>query len=177
MILRTLDEVSALYCKPYRYTQTSLITENDKFSRNKPNRLDWSEETAIAQGDDEEDADEVSAPVKLGKQYSSTTISTVDRLDERRIPYELILRLLERICLEDSAYSAYSAAVLVFMPGLNEIRQLNDMLGSHQAFGTQAFRIYPLHSALPSENQTIVFDIPPPGVRKIVICEWTTFPV
>ncbi|EEB87124.1 hypothetical protein MPER_15655, partial [Moniliophthora perniciosa FA553] len=29
--------------------------------------------------------------------------------------------------------------------------------------------VYPLHSALSSENQSAVFDIPPPGIRKIVI--------
>jgi ATP-dependent RNA helicase DHX29 len=147
------------------------MAENDKFSRsNKPSRIEWSEETAANQ-EDEEDGEATTAPVKLGKQYSAKTISTVERLDERRIPYELILRLLEKVCLEHSAYSQYSAAVLVFMPGLNEIRQLTDMLGAHREFGTQSFKIYPLHSALPSENQTMVFDIPPPGVRKIVICE------
>ncbi|KAG8705553.1 hypothetical protein FRC08_001613 [Ceratobasidium sp. 394] len=142
--------------------------KNDKFSRNKPNRLEWSEETAAVDEDDE-DGESATAPVKLGKQYSKSTISTIDRLDERRIPYDLILRLLEKICLENTVHSQYSAAVLVFLPGLGEIRQLTDMLGAHREFGTQSFRIYPLHSALPSENQTAVFEIPPPGVRKIVV--------
>ncbi|KAG9088446.1 hypothetical protein FRC06_002027 [Ceratobasidium sp. 370] len=143
--------------------------KNDKFSRNnKSNRLDWSEETAAVDEDDE-DGEPVTTPVKLGKQYSKSTISTIDRLDERRIPYELILRLLEKICLEDTVHSRYSAAVLVFLPGLGEIRRLTDMLGAHREFGSQSFRIYPLHSALPSENQTAVFEIPPPGIRKIVV--------
>jgi ATP-dependent RNA helicase DHX29 len=136
----------------------------------KPKRLEWSEESAPGYDDDEEDQSST-APVKLEKQYSSLTVSTINRLDERRMPYDLILRLLEKICLEKSTHSRYSAAILVFMPGLNEIRQLNDLLAGHRDFGTQSFRIYPLHSALPSENQTAVFDIPPPGVRKIVICE------
>ncbi|KAG8712172.1 hypothetical protein FRC09_020158, partial [Ceratobasidium sp. 395] len=144
--------------------------KNDKFSRsNKPSRLEWSEETAAVEEDDEDGDQPTTAPVKLGKQYSKSTISTIDRLDERRIPYDLILRLLEKICLENSAHSRYSAAVLVFLPGLGEIRQLTDVLGAHREFGSQSFRIYPLHSALPSENQTAVFDIPPPGVRKIVV--------
>ncbi|KAG9124558.1 hypothetical protein FRC07_011145 [Ceratobasidium sp. 392] len=143
--------------------------KNDKFSRsNKANRLEWSEETAAVE-EEEEDGEPAAAPVKLGKQYSKSTISTIDRLDERRIPYDLILRLLERICLEDTPHSRYSAAVLVFLPGLGEIRQLTDILGGHREFGNQSFKIYPLHSALPSENQTAAFEIPPPGVRKIVV--------
>ncbi|KAG8735300.1 hypothetical protein FRC10_010760 [Ceratobasidium sp. 414] len=143
--------------------------KNDKFSRNnKSSRLEWSEETAAVDEDDE-DGEPATAPVKLGRQYSKSTISTIDRLDERRIPYDLIVRLLEKICLENSAHSQYSAAVLVFLPGLGEIRQLMDILGAHREFGSQSFRIYPLHSALPSENQTAVFEIPPPGVRKIVV--------
>ncbi|CAE6422967.1 unnamed protein product [Rhizoctonia solani] len=140
------------------------------FSRNKSKskRLEWSEETAPAEDDDEETPTST-APIKLGKQYASSTISTINNLDERRIPYDLIIRLLEKICLENSKYSNYSAAVLVFLPGLNEIRQLTDTLGAHRDFGTQAFRIYPLHSSLPSESQTAVFEIPPSGVRKIVV--------
>jgi ATP-dependent RNA helicase DHX29 len=91
-------------------------------------------------------------------------------LDERIIPYDLILRMLERVCFEDPAYLSFSAAILVFMPGLNEIRQLYDMLQDHPIFGTDAFRLYPLHSSISSEAQNAVFDIPPPGVRKIAIC-------
>ncbi|KAF8699515.1 P-loop containing nucleoside triphosphate hydrolase protein, partial [Rhizoctonia solani] len=141
---------------------------NKAFAHTKSKKLEWSEETAIAEDEDEENLASAT-PVKLGKQYTPSTISTIVNLDERRIPYDLILRLLEKICLEDSEHSNYSAAVLVFLPGLNEIRQLTDILGAHRDFGTQAFRIYPLHSSLPSESQTAVFEIPPPGIRKIVI--------
>ncbi|CAE6526638.1 unnamed protein product [Rhizoctonia solani] len=138
------------------------------FSRTKSKRMEWSEETGPADDDDEE-TPASAAPIKLGKQYSPSTISTITNLDERRIPYDLILRLLEKICLKDSKHSKYSAAVLMFLPGLNGIRQLTDILGAHRNFGTQAFRIYPLHSSLPSESQIAVFDIPPSGVRNIVI--------
>ena len=109
------------------------------------------------------------APVVLGKRYSTQTVATVNLLDERQIPYELIVRLLERLCFEEDAYIAYSAAILIFMPGLNEIRRLHDMLLSHDLFSNEAFRIYPLHSTISSEGQGAVFEIPPTGVRKIVI--------
>jgi len=55
------------------------------------------------------------------------------------------------------------------MPGLGEIRRLNDILVEHPFFGSNAFKLYPLHSTLSSESQGAVFDLPPPGVRKIVI--------
>lgn len=108
--------------------------------------------------------------MRLEKRYSSNTVATVNLLDERLIPYDLIVRVLERICFEDPAYITYSNAVLIFMPGLGEIRRLNDVLSEHPQFGAvRDFIIYPLHSTISSENQGAVFDIPPPGVRKIVI--------
>lgn len=55
------------------------------------------------------------------------------------------------------------------MPGLAEIRRLHDALSDHPSFGSDAFYIYPLHSTISSEDQSAAFNIPPPGVRKIVI--------
>ncbi|KAI0785954.1 P-loop containing nucleoside triphosphate hydrolase protein [Abortiporus biennis] len=139
---------------------------NDKYGRSKP-RTDWSEYTAPADTDDE-DSDQDN--VRLEKRYSSSTSATINLLDERLLPYDLVLRLLERICFEDPAYFQYSAAILVFMPGLAEIRRLNDMLLEHRSFGNEnQFRVYPLHSTISSEQQGAVFDVPPPGIRKIVI--------
>ncbi|KAJ3851495.1 P-loop containing nucleoside triphosphate hydrolase protein [Lentinula lateritia] len=154
------------------YTHWS-ITENspyarplhDKFYRTK-NKTDWAEELAI---NDDEDSDIPSENVKLEKRYSPNTAATINLFDERLIPYELILRLLEKICFEDQSLSDFSAAILIFMPGLGEIRKLNDILTEHSLFGLDDFKIYPLHSTLSSESQSAVFDIPPPDVRKIVI--------
>jgi ATP-dependent RNA helicase DHX29 len=107
---------------------------------------------------------------KFEKRYSQTTGNTINLLDERLIPYDLIIKLLERICFHDIQYIPYSGAVLIFMPGMNEIRRLHETLSEHELFGSSdAFRIYPLHSTISSENQGAVFDLPPPGVRKIVI--------
>ncbi|KAF7966231.1 hypothetical protein HWV62_39469 [Athelia sp. TMB] len=138
---------------------------HDKFYRSKA-RADWSEDMAVR---DEDEDDAIQENVKLEKRYSSATATTINMLDERLIPYDLIIRLLERICFEDEEHASYSSAILVFMPGLGEIRKLNDILSDHNYFGGNDFRIYPLHSTLSSENQGAVFDIPPTGVRKIVI--------
>ncbi|KAI0068404.1 P-loop containing nucleoside triphosphate hydrolase protein [Artomyces pyxidatus] len=140
---------------------------NDKFHRGK-NRTEWSEDTAPA--DDDDDDDTASSIVKLEKRYSPNTAATLNLLDERIIPYDLILGLLERICLQDPVYASYSAAILIFLPGIGEIRRLHDILTEHPQFGSiHDFVIYPLHSTISSENQGAVFDVPPPGVRKIVI--------
>ena len=139
---------------------------NDKFHRNK--KTDWSEEAA-RNIDEDEDDEYPEGMVKLqGRRYSPSTIQTMNLLDERQIPYELIIRILERMC-NDPSLSHLSSAFLVFMPGLGEIRRLNDMLVEHAYFGSDAFQVFPLHSTISSENQSLVFEIPSFGVRKIVI--------
>ncbi|KAF9456536.1 P-loop containing nucleoside triphosphate hydrolase protein [Collybia nuda] len=140
---------------------------HDKFYRGKA-RPDWTEESPIE--DDDDDTIGIEEKTKLEKRYSPETATTINLFDERLIPYDLIIRILQRICFEDITYVSYSSAVLIFMPGLAEIRRLNDILNEHPAFGpSKDFKIYPLHSTLSSENQGAVFDIPPPGIRKIVI--------
>lgn len=151
------------------------INLRDKSHKNKnKNRFEWDEDTVYGNDDEETLVDgrqEISSQsMRLEKRYSNQTINTINLLDERAIPYELILRLLERLCFEDKESHHFSAAILVFMPGLGEIRRMNDLLAEHLIFGDEnSFRIYPLHSTLSSENQSAVFDIPPQGVRKIVI--------
>ncbi|BEJ01119.1 hypothetical protein CcaverHIS631_0509760 [Cutaneotrichosporon cavernicola] len=133
-------------------------------------KLEWTEEAAETAEDAEEDEDKPADPTKLSSStYSARTVATVNLLDSRKIPYDLIVRLLERICFEDPNLQPFSAASLVFMPGLAEIRKLHEELQSHPHFGTREFAIYPLHSSISSEGQSSVFDLPPRGVRKIVI--------
>jgi ATP-dependent RNA helicase DHX29 len=152
-------------CSPSSAFTVHGCLVHDKFYRGK-NRPDWIEETPAGEDDDD---NTVQQNVKLEKRYSTETAATINVLDERLIPYDLIIRLLERICFEDPSYASYSCAILIFMPGLAEIRRLSDIFSEHAAFGSDDFKIYPLHSMLSSENQNAVFDVPPPGIRKIVI--------
>ncbi|CED84539.1 ATP-dependent RNA helicase A [Phaffia rhodozyma] len=144
-----------------------------KYQKGRPVKLDWNEDAMVSRDADDDDDDqqkkEDAAPVKLEKKYEAKCVSTVNILDDRLIPYDLIVRLLEKLCFEDPASFQFSASILIFMPGLNEIRRLNDLLQEHSAFGTQDFMIFPLHSSVSSEGQSAVFNYPPPGVRKIVI--------
>lgn len=128
-------------------------------------------EDASASAVDEEAADQTAGDVKGASQdltkYSKQTRSTLANYDEYRIDYSLILKLLHKVAY-DTKYQPFSKAVLVFLPGIAEIRQLNDMLPGHPAFA-KGWRIHPLHSSFASEDQQAAFEIPPNGVRKIVL--------
>lgn len=143
-----------------------FLLVNDSFYRGK-NAQEWSEDSVANLSDHEDEA--APSNVKLEPRYSPTTVSTINLLNERVIPYDLIIRLLEYIC-SLRAYAKYSAAILLFLPGIGEIRRLNDLLAEHAVFGSSDdFVIYHLHSSISSENQGAVFEVPPPGVRKIVL--------
>jgi ATP-dependent RNA helicase DHX29 len=126
------------------------------------------------QAEDIDDIDEVSID-QAGKQtsaiwfqgYSAKTRNTLAKLDEYRIGYDFIVKLLVTVATSP-AYANYSKAVLVFLPGIAEIRRLNDMLLGHQTFSHQ-WRIYALHSTISMEEQEQAFLVPPKGIRKIVL--------
>jgi ATP-dependent RNA helicase DHX29 len=117
--------------------------------------------------DDEENGDE-GGNISAAK-YRPKTIETLDRMDEYTVNHDLIISLLERMCFQEQALIPYSAAILIFLPGIAEIRKLNDLLQVHPAFGSNNFQLFPLHSTISSENQSLVFHLPPPGIRKIVL--------
>jgi ATP-dependent RNA helicase DHX29 len=116
--------------------------------------------------DDEITSDKSGIPNKL-PGYSPATRNVLSTYDEYAIDYDLIVRLIEAVAY-DPQLSRFSNAVLVFLPGIAEIRQLNDLLGGHPSFNRQ-WLIYPLHSTISSEDQQAAFLMPPPGVRKIVL--------
>ena len=99
--------------------------------------------------------------------YSAKTRNTISQIDEYRIQFELVAQLISKIATADSL-AMYSKAILVFLPGIAEIRQLNDMLVSNPFFASSWY-IYPLHSTIASEDQEAAFLVPPPGTRKIVL--------
>lgn len=116
--------------------------------------------------DDEIKTDKSGIPNKL-TGYSPGTREVLSAYDEYAIDFDLIVRLIETVAF-DSRLSHFSSAVLVFLPGIAEIRQLNEMLVGHPSFDANWY-IYPLHSTISSEDQQAAFLIPPPGVRKIVL--------
>ncbi|CAK7220363.1 hypothetical protein SEUCBS140593_004210 [Sporothrix eucalyptigena] len=105
--------------------------------------------------------------LKSLKAYSNRTRNTLAQMDEYQIPFELIVQLIAQIATSEQ-YIKYSQAILVFLPGIAEIRTLNDMLLGDKTFASN-WLIYPLHSTIATEEQEAAFLIPPPGYRKIVL--------
>lgn len=99
--------------------------------------------------------------------YSRQTQSTVLSFDEYRLNYKLITDLLSSIASRPE-FIDYSKAILIFMPGLAEIRRLHDEILSIPMF-QNGWVVYSLHSSIASEDQEKAFVVPPPGMRKVVI--------
>lgn len=119
-----------------------------------------------------DDDDDIDAPgiAPLARQnLSKQTQQTLDCLDHHAINFDLIIMLLENLCFYNAELVPYSSAILIFLPSLETIRRLTDLLESHPSFGSSDFLALPLHSTISNEKQSLVFDVPQVGVRKIVI--------
>ncbi|MGH0122982.1 UNVERIFIED_CONTAM: hypothetical protein FKN15_077636 [Acipenser sinensis] len=104
------------------------------------------------------------------KGVSKSVLKTMATMDLDKINMDLVEAVLEWIVDGDHNYP--QGAVLIFMPGLAEIKMLYEQLQSNRLFnGRRNTRcaIYPLHSSLSSEEQQAVFNRPPEGVTKIII--------
>ncbi|KAK2896458.1 hypothetical protein Q8A67_010946 [Cirrhinus molitorella] len=102
--------------------------------------------------------------------YSKSVVKTLAAMDLDKINMDLVENLLEWIV--DGEHSYPPGAVLVFLPGLAEIKQLYEQLQSNRMFNnrrTNRCVVYPLHSSLSNEDQQAVFNRPPEGVTKIII--------
>lgn len=130
------------------------------------------DEAYTTQEDDIDETEDSSADTAGGLQasldgYSKQTRETVAKFDEYRLDYQLIKRLLLKIATSPDI-ERYSKAILVFMPGLAEIRRLNDEILSEPTF-QKGWIVHALHSSIASEDQEKAFNVPPEGMRKIVI--------
>ncbi|KAF4090320.1 hypothetical protein AMELA_G00050480 [Ameiurus melas] len=101
---------------------------------------------------------------------SKPVVKTLAAMDLDKINMDLVESLLEWIVNRDHSYPP--GAVLVFLPGLAEIKQLYEQLQANRMFNNRRTKkcvVYPLHSSLSNEEQQAVFTRPPEGVTKIII--------
>lgn len=98
------------------------------------------------------------------KIYPSYVINELRNSNSEELSLDLIENLLEYI-----SYKKGPGAILVFLPGLMDISNLNKKLLSSGRFPPYKFQIYPLHSRLPTTEQKLIFKKPQPGIRKIII--------
>ncbi|KAL7672531.1 hypothetical protein ACOME3_007415 [Neoechinorhynchus agilis] len=97
--------------------------------------------------------------------YSNETRVSMSMLSEKAVPFDVIEALLCHIV----TLPTDGGSVLVFLPGWAQINSLCKMLQVHPIFGTERFRILPLHSQLMRSEQHLVFQQVPPGVTKIIV--------
>jgi ATP-dependent RNA helicase DHX29 len=114
---------------------------------------------------DEDDENKTSGISEDLLGYSVRTRNTLAEYDEYQIDYPLIVNLI-RLVLVEPDYAYYRNAILVFLPGIGEIRELHSLVAVE--FGADCL-VYPLHSSISSEEQQQAFLVPPPGVVKIVL--------
>lgn len=105
------------------------------------------------------DDDEANEHTQFRSGYSKQTLNTLEAMNEHMINFDLIISLLETICFANPNLQQFSSAILVFLPSLETIRKLCDLLESHPDFGTNAFYVYPLHSSISNEQQARVFNV------------------
>ena len=101
------------------------------------------------------------------EKYSVKSRETLAALNEYQIPYDLVVKLIETVA-SSNIYSIYSKAVLVFLPGIAEIRRLHAIILGSPVF-SKGWDVYPLHSTIATEEQEHAFVVPPEGTRKIVL--------
>ncbi|KAJ3053929.1 ATP-dependent RNA helicase dhx29, partial [Rhizophlyctis rosea] len=150
-------------------------------------RVQWEEDDPVfnAQDDEDEeyDADEAQSDLNNAEsgfepdaipeiEYSSQTYRTISMSDPRKINLELVERLIRHIVA--AADPKEGGSVLVFLPGLAEIRKLNDLLlvdevKGRRGGGVSDTLVLPLHSLLNGAEQVKVFKPAPRGMRKVVL--------
>ncbi|KAM7023910.1 3'-5' RNA helicase YTHDC2-like [Acridotheres tristis] len=109
-------------------------------------------------------------------QKSGSDLSAEDRelltayhhsFDDEKVDLDLIMHLLHSIC-----HSCDAGAILIFLPGYDEIVSLrNRILFDDKRFADNAHRyqVFLLHSSVQTLDQKKVHETPPSGVRKIIL--------
>ncbi|KAM9167671.1 3'-5' RNA helicase YTHDC2 isoform 2-T2 [Mergus octosetaceus] len=87
--------------------------------------------------------------------------------DDEKVDLDLIMHILYNIC-----HTSDSGAILIFLPGYDEIVSLRDrILFDDKRFADNAHRyqVFVLHSNMQTLDQKKVLRSPPSGIRKIIL--------
>ncbi|XP_061201667.1 ATP-dependent RNA helicase A isoform X6 [Neopsephotus bourkii] len=108
--------------------------------------------------------DDTNCNLICSDDYGPETKHAMAQLSEKETSFELIEALLIYIRTLN-----VPGAVLVFLPGWNLIYTMQKHLEMNPRFGGNQYRILPLHSQIPLEEQRRVFDPVPAGVMKVIL--------
>lgn len=114
--------------------------------------------------DGEDMEKEENCNLMVSGDYSEATRRAMAMLNEKEMSFELIESLLRYI-----KGLNIPGAVLIFLPGWNLIFALQKHLEMSPEFGSSRYRILPLHSQIPREDQKKVFEPVPVGIVKIIL--------
>ncbi|KAJ3159732.1 ATP-dependent RNA helicase dhx29 [Geranomyces michiganensis] len=105
-------------------------------------------------------------PPELAKRnYSASTLSTLEEMDPRRINFELLESLIRFVVANAAkAEDQDVGSLLVFLPGVGEIKKVRERLN-----GVRGMWLLDLHSTLSNVEQAKVFQNPPKGQIKVVL--------
>ncbi|KAK9074968.1 hypothetical protein SSX86_003287 [Deinandra increscens subsp. villosa] len=99
------------------------------------------------------------------ENYSSKTRESLSCWTPDSIGFNLIEAVLCHICRKERP-----GAVLVFMTGWDDINCLKNQLKSHPLLGDpNRVQLLTCHGSMATSEQKLIFEKPPPNVRKIVI--------
>eukprot|EP00756_Hemistasia_phaeocysticola_P061432 Hpha_TRINITY_DN4922_c0_g1::TRINITY_DN4922_c0_g1_i1::g.51321::m.51321/K14442/DHX36, RHAU; ATP-dependent RNA helicase DHX36 len=100
----------------------------------------------------------------MGQQYASVAdkLATYHCASGEYIDYGLVQAVIDKIHV-----SGGEGAVLVFLPGWGEIKEVITLL--EQSRHATQYQVLPLHSRVPMKEQARVFHSPPAGQRKIIL--------
>lgn len=114
--------------------------------------------------DEEGGDDDTNCNVICGAEYTAETKRSMAQINEKEMSFELVEALLKYI-----ETLQVIGAVLVFLPGWNLIYSMQRHLETNPHFSSNRYRILPLHSQIPREEQRMVFEPVPDDVRKVIL--------
>lgn len=97
-------------------------------------------------------------------KYAEHVLYELRNPNSENISLELIENLVRYIC-----NNKQPGAILIFLPGMMDISQLNRMMLESGCYPPNKYIIYPLHSRMPTIDQKLIFKEPPDDIRKIII--------
>uniref|UniRef100_A0A8C2ZEU4 RNA helicase n=1 Tax=Cyclopterus lumpus TaxID=8103 RepID=A0A8C2ZEU4_CYCLU len=114
--------------------------------------------------DEEGGEEETNCNVVCGPEYTAETKRSMAQVNEKETSFELVEALLKYV-----ETLQVCGAVLVFLPGWNLIYSMQRHLETNPHFGSSRYRIMPLHSQIPREEQRRVFEPVPDHIRKVIL--------
>lgn len=114
----------------------------------------------------ERDADEVAKSKVITEEDKQLLEAYHRTFNDDVVDLDLALTLIKHICLN----AADINAILVFLPGYDEIVTLKHMIAeTFRCYGFSDFVLFTLHSQMQNEDHRRVFQKPPEGKRKIIL--------